>query len=905
MPIQYASEPFSEEESLGVLNKYVRSWFTKSFTGLTPPQRYSFKLINERRNTLIAAPTGSGKTMSGFVSIISRLFDYSLAGRLERKVYCIYVSPLRALNNDVYKNLQVPLDAVYKLIAKDKGVGMLKENIRQVTVGVRTGDTTPRQREEMILRPPNILVTTPESLAILLNSPRFSEKLRSVEYVIIDEIHELANNKRGVHLSLSIERLADTTDSKFARIGLGATLHPLEEAAKFLAGYERGKPADCTVVDASWSKKLDVLAMCPVKDMMYSPGGKAEEAIYNELNGIIKAGRTTLVFTNTRSSTERVVFNLKKRFGYGEADIAAHHGSLSKESRLEVEDLLKKGALKCVVSSASLELGVDVGAIDTVVQLGSPKSITRAVQRIGRAGHSFQSVARGRMMTLDRDDLVECAITLDSVLKKHLDSFTVPQNALDVLSQHIAGMSMTRVWGVDEAFEAVRRAYAYHGLERADFVSLIEYLSGKYASLERCEVYGKILYDEKNGTFRKKGQLTQAVYMLNIGTIPDSVSISVVQSGANRWIGNIEEEFLARLKAGDVFMLGGRSYAFESAKGMKAYVRPAHAATPAIPPWSSEQLPLSYELAEAISSFRADFAGEMAGIVSAGNAASTMRANGVPDTISAYLGRLPIDANSKEAIFRYFLEQVLFTGFVPSKDLMLIEDTADPWSDRHYLVFHSLFGRRANDALSRVVGAKLAAAHDQSIVIRAGDNGFMMAFERDPGLSWGAVRGILDSLSGSSIAPLLRQSVRHTELMYRRFRQVAARSFMVLRNYKGLSISVSRQQAVSQQLLSTVEEIGPNFPVLKETYREILNEVMDVSRAEQVLSRIRDGKLKCVFIRTDVPSPFAHGLVSFGHADAIMANDRHEYAQRLHDAVIARLSHNGVADAGLRHDDPA
>ena len=276
-------------------------------------------------------------------------------------MYCLYISPLRALNNDIHRNLTRPLEEVFELIKKEKGVKIIKENIKQVRIGVRTGDTTPKERAEMLKHPPHILVTTPESLAILLNSSKFVENLKTVQYVIIDEIHELANNKRGVHLSLSVERLANITGSRFTRIGLGATLYPLDEAAKFLVGCSGAKPNDCTIVDASWSKKIDVITTSPVKDMIYTPDRTVEEKMYKAIDETIKKSKTTLIFTNTRSGTERVVFNLKKRFGYGE-DIAAHHGSLSRESRLEVEDMLKKGSLKCAVSSTSLELGVDIGA---------------------------------------------------------------------------------------------------------------------------------------------------------------------------------------------------------------------------------------------------------------------------------------------------------------------------------------------------------------------------------------------------------------------------------------------------------------------------------------------------------------------------------------------------------------
>ena len=885
--IDYAKEPYSDKDSLSSLNDYVRKWFTKNFKELTPPQKFSFKLIGERKNVLITAPTGSGKTMSGFVSIISRLYDYSIEGKLENKVYCLYISPLRALNNDIHRNLTRPLEEVFELIKKEKGIRIIKDNIKQVKIGVRTGDTTQKERAEMLKHPPHILVTTPESLAILLNSQKFVENLKTVEYVIIDEIHELANNKRGVHLSLSVERLANITESRFTRIGLGATLHPLDEAAKFLVGCSGTKPNDCTIVDASWSKAIDVTTTSPVRDMIYTPDGKVEEAMYDEINKAIKKSRTTLIFTNTRSGTERVVFNLKRRFGYGD-DIAAHHGSLSRESRLEVEDLLKKGSLKCAVSSTSLELGVDIGAIDNVILLGSPKSVTRAIQRIGRAGHSFKETAKGQAIVLNRDDLVECAVMLDAMKRKRLDSFIVPKNPLDVLAQHIVGMALSRKWDVDEAYNMVRNVYAYSDLPRSDFTALLNYLAGNYIGLESRKVYGKIWYEEKDNAFGKRGMMTKVIYMLNLGTIPDEVAINVMVSGTKKWVGNIVEEFLMKLKPGDVFALGGKLYKFEYAKAMKAYVVPADAASPTIPPWFSEQLPLSYELANEIGAFRLEFAKVLEKQLAKSKARRIAKGR-MPKDADSFLSKLPVDRNSKDALYGYFMEQLLFAKQIPNKDLLLIELTRDITEDKHYVIFHSLFGRRVNDALSRAFAIRIGEMLDEDIGIMISDNGFMLVFDEKPRLDEDSLNEIMKEMTSGSILPILKANVKNTELMKRRFRHAAGRSFMILRNYKGWKIGVSRQQVNSQLVLKAAEQIDPNFPIIKETYREILNDVMDLPRAEEVLGRIRKGNLQYKLIQTPFPSPFAHSLITFGHADVIMMKDRHKYLQELHKMVMKRI----------------
>lgn len=885
--ITYADKPFDDKESLGVLNKYVSGWFTKNFDDLTPPQKFAFKLISSKKNTLITAPTGSGKTMSGFLSIISRLFDYSLEGKLEDKIYCLYVSPLRALNNDIYNNLSKPLEDIYENIKKDKGVDIVKQNIRQVTIGVRTGDTTQQERHRMLMHPPNILVTTPESLAILVNSDKFVEHFKGLEYIIIDEIHELANNKRGVHLSLSIARLENIIGHSTAKVGLGATLHPLDEAAKYLVGWNGKEPNDCIIVDASWSKKLEVRALSPVKDMIYAKDGEIDGAMYKELDSIIKKSKSTLVFTNTRSGTERVIFNLKRRFKYGE-DIAAHHSSLSRESRLEVEELLKKGSLRCVVSSTSLELGVDVGAIDNVIQLGSPKSVTRAVQRIGRAGHSYKATAKGEIIVLNRDDLVECSILLDAAMKKHLDSFTVPQNALDVLAQHIIGMSLTKKWDVDEAYELIKTVYAYHNLQKDDYMALINYLAGNYVGLESRRVYGKIWYDEKERMFGRRGKLAKVIYMLNLGTIPDEVAVNVLDVN-KKWIGNIEEEFLTRLKAGDIFTLGGRLYKFEYAKGMKAYVSPAQASAPTIPPWFSEQLPLSWELANEIGEFREKLSTMMRKHISKNGISRYSKGMRIPKEIDEYLSSLPIDENSKKAIYGYFFEQLLYADEVPTNKMILIELTKEFEGDKNCIVFHSLFGRRVNDALSRALALQIAEMFDIDVDIMISDNGFIFRTDEPIKLTSKDMKNIIDDIHTTGVSLLLKRNIRRTELMRRKFRHVAARSFMILRNYKGYKIPVGRQQVNSQLVFKAAEEIDPNFPVIKETYREILNETMDLPRTSELISKMRDGKISYKIIRTAIPSPFSHSIMTFGHADAIMMKERHKYLQRLHKNVMKRI----------------
>jgi ATP-dependent Lhr-like helicase len=877
--IEYCSAPYSKEESLDSLNPFIRKWFEGRYKDLTPPQRYSFKLIKEGRNLLITAPTGSGKTFSAFTGILSDLMDLSVSGKLEDKIYCVYVSPLRALNNDVYHNLNEPLDEIFSKIAIP---------IKKIRVGIRTGDTPQSERQKMLRNPPHILVTTPESLAIILNSQKFLENMNAVKYIVIDEIHELAGNKRGVHLSLSVERLREMVGRDFVRIGLGATLSPLDEAARFLVGYKNeGTERDCMIVDATWDKKMEFGVICPVKDIINEEDNKVENAIYKKINDLVSANKTTLIFTNTRSGTERVVYNLVKRFKYGEESIAAHHGSLSRETRLGVEEMLKKGRLRVAVSSTSLELGIDIGSIDNVVQIGSPKSVARAVQRFGRSGHSFNDTAVGEVIVTNRDDLVECSVMLDAAKKRHIDSFKVPRNALDVLSQHIVGMSQNKRWDVDEAYALVRTAHPYHTLDKKDFISLLEYLSGMYVGLESRRVYAKIWYDEKEHAFSRRGKLTKLIYFLNLGTIPDEVAIDVMTS-QNKWIGSIEEEFLSRLKPGDIFALGGKTYRYEYSKVMKAYVTDAPGLVPTIPPWYSEQLPLTYELAIEIGKFRKELSASMEGKLKRSHVQLLAKNSLKPGRESAeILDKMPIDRNSKSSIFIYFAEQLLYTKTLPNDKLMLIEISHD--DERSLVVFHALYGRRINDALSRLFAILLGDSVGSDVAININDNGFVLAVPKSKEPSAKIISNMIKEATSIDADRVLRDNIRRTEMMRRRFRYNAARSFMVLRNYKGKKISVRKQQINSQLILKAAEEISPNFPIIKETYREIFEDVMDLPRAKKLLREMSEGTLDCRIISTDVPSPFSHMLVTMGESDVIMMKDRRKHIRELRKQVLSRI----------------
>jgi ATP-dependent Lhr-like helicase len=867
MVIEFIKKPFKDEENLSCLESYVREWFIKTFRKLTPPQKYSFKLISNGYNTIITAPTGSGKTIAGFLSILSELFKMGKEGKLKDSVYCIYVSPLKALDNDIKRNLLVPLKEIRE-IAKNKGI-----DLPEVRIAVRSGDVTPHEKQKQLKQPPHILITTPESLAVMLNAPKFSNFLLTVKWVIVDEIHELANNKRGVHLSLSLERLQEIAGN-FIRIGLGATLHPIENAAAFLVGYnDNGELRDCKIVDVSWYKPYDLKVLCPVKDIIHSTAEQLNSAMYKLLDKLISKHRTTLIFTNTRSGTERVIFHLKDRWKnkYSDATIGAHHGSLSRDIRLNVEEMLKKGLLKAVVCSTSLELGVDIGYIDLVVQIGSPKSVTRAVQRIGRSGHKFGDVAKGIIIAMDRDDLVECAVMLKCALEKHLDKIQIPKNCLDVLAQHIVGMALNKKWNIEDALKVIKRSYCYHYLNEETFKKLLHYLAGHYSDLEDQRVYGKIWFDENDGMFGKRGKYTRIIYYLNIGTIPDEVKVDVYRLLDKKYIGNIEEGFLERLKPGDIFVLGGKLYEFRYARAMRCYVSQApKEAVPTIPAWFSELLPLSFDLALEIQKFRKEMKKKFE------------KGEKKEEIVSWLLKNYPIDEYSANSIYEYFKEQYGYCKVIPSFNEILIEETYD-LHNRKYIVFHSLYGRRTNDVLSRIVAIILSNQLGKNIGVIVSDNGFALHIPKKSKVD---INKLFEEIKNIDPIILLRENVRRTELMNRRFRHCATRSFLILRNYKGYKISVSKQQTNAQTLIKVCEEIDKSFPVIEETYREILEDVFDIENASKVISLIKNGEIKIKYIKTNLPSPFAHNLIILGEADIVLMEDRKKALLELHEAIM-------------------
>jgi len=850
-------EPHAAADVKKILHPLVSEWFFGRFKDLSKTQLYGVKTIYDRKNILVSAPTGGTKTLTAFLGIINYIVDLAIREELEDKMYAVYVSPLKALSNDIFVNLEQPLKEIYEL-AEKKGIKMQK-----IRVGLRTGDTTVSERAKMARKTPHIFVTTPESLAIVLTTKKFVDNLRALEFIVVDEIHAMAN-KRGAYLSLTLERLNDASLIEPVRIGLSATIAPIEEIAKFLVGEDR----DCLIADVELNKKVDIGLISPAEDLVGAEGQSNQKRLYHILDELIEDHKTTLIFTNTRSATEKIIHYLDLHFpGKYEGVIGAHHSSMSKDKRFEIEEKLRKGELKVVVSSTSLELGIDIGDIDLVILLRSPKGVARAMQRIGRAGHHLHSSPKGRFVVLDRDDLIECGVLMKGIVENKIDRVQIPKNALDVLAQQIYGMAISRIWGSEEMLKTIRRSYCYNSLSREEFLDIVSYLAGDYA-LEHRHVYAKIWYDKETKEIGKKGKLARIIYMTNIGTIPQEGFIEVVISAGERRgvsVGKIDEGFLERLKKGDVFVLGGAKYMFTHSRGMKAYVRADVSKNPTIPSWFSEMLPLSFDSALDIGKFRRLVKEKL---------------NNKKKCLEFIKGYLYCEEFAAKQMYEYLKEQQDFSE-LPDDRTLVIEKFK---SDKEYLLFHSMFGRRVNDALSRAFGLAAAKIRTRDVELGINDNGFFVSGEKLD------EKKILALVKAKDLDKILKEAIERTDVLQRRFRHCASRSLMILRNYKGRTKSVGKQQVHSHFLLHAIKKISNEFPILREARREVLEDVMDVENAKQVLEWIEKKRIKLKVIRTPMVSPFGLNLITQSHSDLIKLEDRISFLKRMHELQLGVIS---------------
>ncbi|MEF8870365.1 MAG: ATP-dependent helicase [Haloarculaceae archaeon] len=885
-------------EVLDLLEPAVREWWVEEFGAFvpensgffTPPQKEAIPLIHERENALICAPTGSGKTLASFISIINELFRRDREQGLENSVYCLYISPLKSLANDIHRNLEVPLDGITDTL-DDRG-----EDV-ELRHAIRHGDTSDSERQAMLGETPHILNTTPETLAILLNSPKFKQKLETVEYVVVDEIHSLAENKRGTHLSVSLERLEAMAEQSPTRIGCSATVEPLSTMAEFLVGQAEpgGDPRDYELVDTRFVRDFDMELTCPTDDLIHTPADTVNDRFYQQLHDLIGEHTNTLVFTNTRSGAERVLHNLRERYhDYDENNSGCHHGSLSKDRRQDIEEQLKAGTLDVVTTSTSLELGIDMPHIDLVVQVGSPKSVASLLQRVGRAGHQLGETVTGRVVALDRDELVECAVMLKKAEAGFVDRVFVPENAQDVATQHVYGMAINGPRPEQEIVDILRRAYPYRNYGDDDLEQLFRYLTADYDGMEDKNVYAKIWRDTNDPPdgdhhyeeypvgahlIGKRGRLARVIYMTNIGTIPDSFTCDVYTRSNKDWVGQLDESYLDTLDSGDVFVLGGDNFEFRYRRGSKVYVDRT-SARPTVPSWFSERLPLSYDLGQEILQFQRELCERLA--------------SGGRSEVRVWLRQFPLDENSVQAITRMFDQQVRYAGMesVATDSRLVIEEELDHDEyERHYYV-HSNYGRRFNDGLSRLLAYHCAQQANANVKVAVADHGFTLSLPLNRKVD---IAGIVADVDPDEVRADLRASLDGTDLLERYFRINATRALMILKRYKGHEKSASQQQVSSDMLLGFAHDLE-EFAVIEETYREILEDKLNVAGIESVLADVAGGDIEVVLKRVDSPTPRAFGLATLMASDVVLAEDESAVLQEFHERVLSEIEGETITD---------
>lgn len=886
------------------LSEPVQKWWSREFGRyvgqndgfFTPPQKEAIPHIEDGRNTLVASPTGSGKTLSSFTTQIDRLFDRAREGELENSVYCLYVSPLKSLANDIKKNLSKPLEGIKDFTGDDT---------QEIRHAIRHGDTPSKERQKMLDETPHILNTTPETLAILLNSPKFREKLKTVETVIVDEIHSLAENKRGVHLSLSLERLEKLTPQNMVRVGCSATVEPLDGIAQFLVGrdVENNRPRDYEIVDTRFVRDTDLSVHTPVNDLINSSSERISKEFYDSLHKEIQDHNTTLVFTNTRSGSENTLASLRRNYEeyYDDTNSAVHHGSLSKQERKRVEDGLKDGSMDVVTTSTSLELGIDMGSVDLVAQVGSPKSIASLLQRIGRAGHQLGETVEGRLFVLDRDELVECTTMAKKADEGFIDRVFVPENCKDVATQHVYGIAINNIRTENEVFDIIRSAYPYRNYTRDMFHNLLRYMSAdyegvkkdeseiedgesEYTKLEDRNVYAKIWWDEndpEDGEYHyeefdvgekligKRGSQARVIYYTNIGTIPDSFSCDVFVRGEDSWVGQLDEEYLDTLDKGDVFQLGGKNYEYRYRRGSKVYTDRTGKA-PTVPSWFSERLPLSYDLGVEVLRFQDEMTERMEN-----------------HTVDNWLDSFPVDENTKKALKRLYENQTQFMGdnAVSLEDRYIVEEHKDDDLKKTNYYFQSCYGRKFNDGMSRLVAQYFAQRKNINVEVAVEDQGFAIKVPSNIELD---IVSALKDIETDEVESMMRDSVEGTDFLKRYFRINAGRSLLILRNYKGRSKSAKQQQVRSEMLLGFVDELE-NFAVLEETYREILEDKLDVDKIIEFLNKVQDGEVTVIQRNVPTPSPRSFKTAALASEDVVMAGDESKALENFHEQVIEEI----------------
>jgi ATP-dependent helicase Lhr and Lhr-like helicase len=842
----------------------VARWFGERFGEPTAPQAAGWKHIAAGTDTLIAAPTGSGKTLAAFLWAINRLIVEAQQGELLPDRTCVvYVSPLKALGNDIQKNLQQPLAEITRL-AEAHGV-MLPE----IRVMVRSGDTPAHQRQSMVRRPPHILITTPESLYILLTAEGGRRMLATAETVIVDEIHAVAGDKRGAHLALSLERLDALAGQRLQRVGLSATQNPIAEIARLLIGTERlilNAVPDCAIVDVGHKRALDLRIEVTGQELGPIATHELYADIYDRIVTHTRAHRTTIVFVNTRRLVERVAHQLEERLGPGK--VAAHHGSLSRRIRLQAEEGLKSGTIPVVVATASLELGIDVGHVDLVCHLGAPRALATLLQRVGRSGHWLGAVPKGILFPLTRDDLVQCAAAIRAVRAGQLDRVSIPQSPLDILAQQIVATVATDEIAEEDLWQLVRRAYPFRNLSRADFEAVLEMLSEgvatsrgrRSAHLHRDRVHGKLR--------ARRGARLAAI--TGGGAIPDTADYDVIEEPASIFVGKVNEDFAVESMGGDIFLLGNRSWRIRRVEMGKIRVEDAHGAPPTIPFWLGEAPSRTAELSAAVGELRQEVAARLAG---PHPDPLPLGGEGTRDRAVAWLmDECGLEQAGAEQIVAYITETVAALGTVPTQHTIIAERFFDEGGGMQ-LVVHAPFGGRINRAWGLALRKRFCRTFDFELQAAATDDGIVLSLGEQHSFP---LDNVFVMVRAGSVVEDLIQAALVAPMFGTRWRWNTTRALALLRHTGGRRVPMPIQRMRAEDLLAAVfpaqlacgdnRPAGPielpDHPLVKETIDNCLHEAMDVDGLRTLIDALERGAVRTLAVDTAAPSPMSHEILN-------------------------------------------
>ncbi|UCH21221.1 MAG: DEAD/DEAH box helicase [Deltaproteobacteria bacterium] len=848
----------------------IKVWFNTQFAAPSPPQVKGWPSIAEGKHTLILAPTGSGKTLAAFLWSIDQLFRKSLEtdakGFLKNTagVHTLYISPLKALNNDIHRNLQAPLRQIGRIARQE---GIVAPEIR---VAVRTGDTPPHIRQSMLRKPPHILITTPESVYLLLTSERGRELFRQVQFVIVDEIHSICTNKRGVHLSLSLERMMPLCEKEPIRIGLSATQKPLQRIAAYLGGQQsssknrRSTPRPVNIVDCGQRKHLDLKVITPVSSFDDLPDTSVWEPVYQRLYELIRAHQTTLIFANMRTQTEKIARRLneihRQVTGDSETELAlAHHGSISREVRYDIEARLKAGKIPAVIATASLELGIDVGSIDLVVHLDAPKSISAALQRVGRSGHLLSATSKGRIVVLYPSGL-DAAVTIARCMHKaDIEDARIPENALDVLAQQVVAEVAAKTWNYEDLYRLMRQSYCYRNLSPTQFKQVIEMLTGRFAENPLQALKARISWDRVNNRLiARRG--SRMVAVLNGGTIPDRGYYGVYLKDSNVKLGEVEEEFVFESRVGETFFLGNSEWRIDSIMHSRIIVTPVAAIKPKAPFWKGDTLFRDYFTSKKIGQFRQ----ELLEHINAGTAIDWLTVNYAADSKTA--------AN----LVQYIQRQRDHIQALPTDRQFVVETTVT--ADGQPVIFiHAPIGARVNGAWAVVLAAALERQWQTMIQYSFDDDGIML---RLPGITEPPPIDSLLKLTAQDIEENLISALPASPIFAVQFRYNAARSLLLPRSQPNKRIPLWVQRLRAADLLQAVQQYQ-EFPVIIETFRECLQDVFDLPALKKIINSLHQGRIYIRYADSPYPSPMAANIMFKFVATHLYEQDKTRQPERV------------------------